>query len=79
MNKEAQSIKLGIVMEALQEEGRERCAQIADAFTSLGKAPEQTAKAIVQTIRRRALPQAGRDWQRQRAISPLLALRHPKY
>jgi hypothetical protein len=64
MNKEAQSIKLGIVIEALQQEEREQCAQIADMFVSLGKAPEQAAKAIAQAIRRRALPRGGRDWQK---------------
>jgi hypothetical protein len=61
MNKEAHSIKLGIVIEALQQQERERCAEIADTFTSLGKAPEQTARAIAQAIRRRALSRGGMD------------------
>ena len=52
----SRSVRLGIVIEVLKHEEREECAKIADAFAFFGQTPQQTARAIAQAIRHRALP-----------------------
>jgi hypothetical protein len=59
----SRSMRLGFVIEVLKHEEREECAKIADGFAFFGQTPEQTATAIAQAIRRRALPRGARDWQ----------------